>query len=125
MSWQDFFSKAKLNEYEFERILSAKFISTDNQVLNKIAVALDCTISDLLMLPNNTSIKKLNKQEENKQKCQELLPSFNNINIDLFTDSVAKVEEIISSENRIVDVGQRVRAYMAFYELADNFINNN
>ncbi len=119
MSWEDLFAKAKLNEYEFEKAMSMRLISANNAVLAKISSALNCQVSQLLGLPMAVS-----KKIQDQQNCQELLPNFRHINIDLFADSVAKVDEIISSEDKKVNVDQRVRAYMAFYELAENFTKN-
>jgi hypothetical protein len=119
MSWEDLFAKTKLNEYEFEGIINKKLISTDNDALLKVALALSCPVADLLGLP-----MAISKTKQDQRNCQELLPNFRHINIDLFADSVEKVDEIISSEDKKVNIGQRVRAYMAFYELAENFTKN-
>lgn len=117
---EELYQLAGINSYELEKLLSSALVSLDNQILNKIANALNCSASDLL-----SDVKKkktLNQRVYHKKKSKELLSSFSKINIDLLSDSVAKVDEIISSEGKNINTYQRVMAYLAFYELADNFI---
>jgi DNA-binding Xre family transcriptional regulator len=116
---------AGVNEYEIDMVLSSPMISVDNQILTKIANALNCTMFDLFNGDKNTNAtSKTSKKSYNKIKSKKLLPSFSKINIELLSDSVAKIDEIISSEGKNIDTDQRVMAYLAFYELADNFIKN-
>jgi DNA-binding Xre family transcriptional regulator len=116
---------AGINEYEIDMVLSSPVVSVDNQILAKIANALNCTMFELFNGSKDTkTTKKVSKKAYNKRKSKELLPSFSKINIELLSDSVAKVDEIISSEGKKIDTDQRVMAYLAFYELADNFIKN-
>ena len=122
MEIEEFCEISGVNEYELENLLCKSLVSINDPIISKIAKALNCNVTELFLAKKVTNSKKSVKKNNNKKKEQELLPNFSNINIDLLSDSIAKVDEIILSEGKKINIDQRVRAYLAFYELADNFI---
>jgi len=119
----DFCSLAKVNEYELELLLTRKTISLSHPILTNISKALKCPVTTLFAKQPKTDTSKQRKiKVTNQQKYKDLLPSFSNINIDLFSESVAKVDEMIDLEGKHISPLQKAKAYLAFYELADKFV---
>jgi DNA-binding Xre family transcriptional regulator len=121
----EFYTISGINALELESLLEKRTLSICHPTLNKITNALGCTLNELFSKPSKTkSLKKSKLEFNNTVKYKELLPSFSNINIDLFSESVAKVDEIITSEGKKICPLQKAKAYLAFYELAEKFAEN-
>lgn len=115
---------AGLSLYEVEIISSKPMVSVTNKVVQKICKTLECTTAELFTNDGDF----IPEQEEPTsstidEQYKKLLSSFANIDLDLFLESVAKVDEIIDAEGKILSSHDKAKAYLAFYELADRLLD--
>jgi transcriptional regulator with XRE-family HTH domain len=93
-------------------------VSISNPLLTKISAALNCSI-DALFEPIAVIA-----ENDNEHNSRALLKSFQNIDLDLFLASVAKVDEIINKAGRRITSKDKAKAYLAFYELASRLLSS-
>ncbi|AIL65765.1 hypothetical protein NOVO_07095 [Rickettsiales bacterium Ac37b] len=117
----EFCTLSGINYYELENIIYNRIISISNSVIQKICTTLECTVEDLFAATINDTSDENEIEEGNYKK---LLSHFNNINLELFFETIAKVDAIIDSEGKKISSHDKAKAYIAFYELADKLIGN-
>ena len=119
---QQFCTQAKININEYNYFLEKSIISLDHPIVIKMCNILNCKVSDLFKQLSKKAISQLKNSVTVQDK--NLLPSFNDIDIELFSESIAKVDNIINREGKIIPPLQKAKAYMIFYELASKMIDN-
>ncbi|MFV9876251.1 MAG: helix-turn-helix domain-containing protein [Rickettsiales endosymbiont of Dermacentor nuttalli] len=117
----EFCTLSCINYYELENVIYNRIISTSNIVIQKICNILECTVEDLFATPVSSNHSDEHELDNNNYKK---LSNFNNINLELFFETIAKVDAIIDSEGKKISSHDKAKAYIAFYELADKLIGN-
>lgn len=98
-----------VNIMSLERLFDLQLISLTNPLLKKISDVLACSTNQLLFSVNDHQVTI---------SCDNsLLNYFEQLDIELFIQSVKKVDQL-ASDNHMIDQAKKAQAYLAFYQLA-------
>ena len=102
---------AGLNETAVRDILRGKVNSPTYKTLNKLAIALNCNVDNLI---------------SDKTSHSNLTYKLSSIDVRLFAKSIAKIDELIKTKQISLSNLDRAKVYLAWYDLSViNRLNKN